>query len=285
VVIQVSDGTATASETIQVMVNEVNVTPVLAAVGNNSVNEGALLSFTAAATDSDVPAQTLTFSLGAGAPAGASITSGGVFAWTPTEAQGPSTNSVTIQVSDGTATANETIQIVVSEVNTAPGLATIPNYTNFAGVAISFTVGVTDADLPANRLLFSLEPGAPAGAELNTTNGLFTWTPSTAQAPGVYSIGVRVTDDGVPSLHHTKTFVVALVSGLNIASATVSNNAIRLTWNSVPGKSYQVQSRNSLTVGTWSDLGIPVVATGATTIQSYPLDTQPARFYRILQKE
>jgi hypothetical protein len=51
--------------------------------------EMAPYTFTATATDPDLPAQTLTFSL-VGAPAGAAIdSSSGVFSWTPTEAQGP----------------------------------------------------------------------------------------------------------------------------------------------------------------------------------------------------
>ena len=41
--------------------------PVLAAIGNKTVNEGSLLTFTATATDADLPANTLTFSLDAGA--------------------------------------------------------------------------------------------------------------------------------------------------------------------------------------------------------------------------
>jgi len=52
------------------------------------LTEETLLTFTATATDADVPAQSLTFSLDAGAPTGAGMTSGGVFTWTPTEAQG-----------------------------------------------------------------------------------------------------------------------------------------------------------------------------------------------------
>ena len=52
------------------------------------VDEETLLSFTATASDHDVPVQTLTFSL-SGAPVGASITPAGAFTWTPTEAQDP----------------------------------------------------------------------------------------------------------------------------------------------------------------------------------------------------
>src|SRR4030095_4357935 len=74
-------------ETITVTVNKVNNPPVLAAIGDKSVNEGSTLSFTATATDPDLPAQALTFVL-VGAPAGASInSSSGAFTWTPTTSQ------------------------------------------------------------------------------------------------------------------------------------------------------------------------------------------------------
>ena len=62
------DGTpnlSDASETITVTVNEVNVAPVLGAIGDQSIDELAELSFTATATDDDVPANVLTFSLDA----------------------------------------------------------------------------------------------------------------------------------------------------------------------------------------------------------------------------
>ena len=75
--------------TVTVTVTAVNDPPVLGAVGNQSVDELVLLTFTATATDADVPADTLTFSL-SGEPVGASIDPvTGVFSWTPTEAQGP----------------------------------------------------------------------------------------------------------------------------------------------------------------------------------------------------
>jgi len=85
----VSDGVASDSETITITVSEVNTAPVLGVIGNASVDEQVTLSFTATASDADLPAQSLTFSL-SGAPAGASIDPiTGVFNWTPTEAQGP----------------------------------------------------------------------------------------------------------------------------------------------------------------------------------------------------
>ena len=56
-------------------------------IGAKNGNEGTVITFDANATDDF--GDTLTYSLGAGAPAGAAINaSSGVFTWTPTEAQG-----------------------------------------------------------------------------------------------------------------------------------------------------------------------------------------------------
>ena len=61
----------------------------LAAIGNQTINEGATLTLTATATDADSPANTLTYSLVSPSLRGASINlSSGAFTWTPTEAQG-----------------------------------------------------------------------------------------------------------------------------------------------------------------------------------------------------
>src|SRR5206468_3349459 len=71
-------------EAVTIDVNEVNVAPVLAAIGNKAGTVGVEVAFTATATDADVPANALTFSLDAGAPAGAAINgSTGAFSWTP----------------------------------------------------------------------------------------------------------------------------------------------------------------------------------------------------------
>src|SRR6185369_14922161 len=76
-----------------------NLPPVLAAIPDPTVNELSLLSITNSATDPDHNA--LTFSLDPGAPVGVSIDpSSGVLTWTPTEAQGPGSYSVTVRVTD-----------------------------------------------------------------------------------------------------------------------------------------------------------------------------------------
>ena len=58
---------------------------------------------------------------------------------------------------------------------------------------LSFTANAYDNDQPANTLTYSLV-GAPTGASINPSTGVFTWTPTDAQGPTVYIIDVVVSD-------------------------------------------------------------------------------------------
>src|SRR5205823_7907095 len=74
--------------------NHVNSPPVLTGQTNRTINELTTLTVTNAATDGDLPANVLTYQL-VSPPTGASISASGVISWTPSEAQGPSTNTFT----------------------------------------------------------------------------------------------------------------------------------------------------------------------------------------------
>jgi len=108
--------------------------------------------------------------------------------------------------------------------NTPPVIATIPNKTIGPEQLLSFTISVTDTDLPPQTLTFNLDPGAPAGASIDPTNGLFTWKPTRAQAPGTNVITVRVIDDGTPPLSATQSFTV-IVGDYSVL--TVGTNIVR----------------------------------------------------------
>jgi hypothetical protein len=202
-------------EAITITVSEVNAAPVLAAIGDKIVNEGELLSFTASATDSDIPANTLTFSL-LNAPTGASINaSTGVFNWTPAEGQGPGSYNLTVRVTDnGTPNLYDeeaiTVTVTVNQPNTAPVLAAIGDKSVNEGQLLSFTASATDSDTPANTLAFSLL-NAPAGASIDASSGVFNWTPAEGQGPGDYNMTVRVTDNGTPSLYDEETITVTVL--------------------------------------------------------------------------
>ena len=226
--------TLSASETITITVNEVNVAPVLAPLGNKTNSEMTLLTFTASATDADVPTQILTYGLGANAPSGAAIDPvSGIFTWTPTEAQGPSTNLVTVFVRDNGSpvlTNSQTITIVITEVNLAPVLGSIGNKSVGEGNLLTFTATATDADLPAQQFTYSLL-NPPPGAVINASSGVFTWTPSETQGPGVYSLTVRVTDNGSPALSASEVISIT-VSEVNVAPVLTPIGAKSVTQGS-----------------------------------------------------
>jgi hypothetical protein len=88
-----------ATNSFTVVVTEVNTAPVLPTQSDRTVTELSTLTVTNAATDADLPANILTYSLLA-PPAGATINSNGVIVWTPALGQGPSTNTLTTVVTD-----------------------------------------------------------------------------------------------------------------------------------------------------------------------------------------
>jgi YVTN family beta-propeller protein len=78
-----------------------NTPPHLATIPDLVVLKGRALSIVLSATDSDIPAQQLTFSLGTNAPPGASLDpTNGIFTWTASGPPGAITNSITITVTD-----------------------------------------------------------------------------------------------------------------------------------------------------------------------------------------
>ena len=193
-----------------------NSPPVLVPIEDRTIQEGDLLTIAASATDTDLPPQTLNYSLAPEAPDGMSIEPAtGVISWTPNEAQGPGTYLITVLVTDnGTPamTATNSFTVVVNEVNTAPVLTVPATQTVNELAALSVSVSATDSDIPANPLTFALVT-APLGMTINPSSGLITWTPSQDQSPSTNLVQVSVTDTNPPavnaqSLSVTNSFTV-----------------------------------------------------------------------------
>ena len=181
-------------------------------IGDKTVDEQTLLTFTATASDVDLPANTLTFTL-TGEPTGATIDPvTGVFTWTPTETQGPASYTFDVEVTDDgtpTLTDTETITVTVNETNNNPVLDPIGDQTIDEQTLLTFTATASDVDLPANTLTFTLT-GEPTGATIDPVTGVFTWTPTETQGPASYTFDVEVTDDGTPALADTETITVTV---------------------------------------------------------------------------
>jgi uncharacterized delta-60 repeat protein len=273
-----------ATNTFTVTVNEVNSAPALPTISGQTINELTTLTVTNTATDTDLPANTLTYQLLAG-PTNASISANGIITWTPTEAQGPSTNTITTVVTDNGVPAmsvTNSFAAIVQELNSAPVLSPISDQFAFAGLQLTITNSATDMDFPANILTFSLDSGAPVTAVINPTNGVFTWTPASNQAPGTNTVTVRVTDNGVPSLGDSKSFRILVVPPPVIESITASNGNVTITWSAIAEKTYRVQFKPDLTETGWNALSGDVMATGSTATKTDTSVSGNQRFYRVL---
>ena len=166
----------------------------------------------------------------------------------------------------------------------APVLTPIGDQSVTLGSPLSFIVSATDADLPAQVLTFSLGANAPPGAGIDPAGGLFAWTPTATQGAGVYSITVRVTDNGSPALSDEETLQVAVTNpaGLQITGATISSpGVITLNWQTEPGKTYQVQFKNDLNELVWQDAGDPTTNYPSAAFTD-TTGTASVRFYRII---
>ena len=102
-----------------------NKAPVwISAALNRRVSEGSTLVFQLKATDSDLPAQPLTYRLISG-PTGLTVSTNGVLTWRPTEEQGPSTNRVRVNVSDSFTTVAQDFDIIVRDSEPTVAVATL----------------------------------------------------------------------------------------------------------------------------------------------------------------
>ncbi|MEO6182744.1 MAG: putative Ig domain-containing protein, partial [Verrucomicrobiota bacterium] len=269
------------SKTFSVTVNETNSAPVLSTISNRTIPEGSTLLITNSAADSDLPTNLLSFTIDA-APSGATIQSNtGIFSWTRNENQGPSTNVVTIRVTDNGSpawSATQTFSIVVTELNTAPVLAALSNKVIYVGAQLLVTNSASDADIPANILSFNLSSNAPSGTAIDSTNGLFSWIP-TADQVGTDSISITVTDNGLPPLSDTKLFSVSVVVAPLLSIESHGTN-VALSWPSLISQLYKVQFKTNLNDAAWQDFSQITATNSPTFIMD---DFGPSeKYYRLL---
>ena len=114
-----------ATNSFTVVVNAIHNGPELPFQTNRTIAELTTLILTNTASDGDIPAHLLSYLL-LDAPIGAAIDTNGVISWTPTEAQGPSTNILTtVVLDDGTPSlsATNSFMVVVEEINNVKSAA------------------------------------------------------------------------------------------------------------------------------------------------------------------
>jgi hypothetical protein len=197
--------------------------PVLNALPTNtfSVNELAMLAVTNTAADSNLPPLTLTYSLAGGIVGMAVTPATGVFTGTPPQTNSPSTNSVSVAVTDnGTPvlSATNTFTVIVQEVNVPPTLPTITAQIVSALTQLTVTNAATNANIHSTISGYYLV-NPPANLTVSA-GGVITWTPSQAQNFSTNLITTIATNSNPydlinPHLTTTNTFTI-LVGTTNI---------------------------------------------------------------------
>jgi pectin methylesterase-like acyl-CoA thioesterase len=143
-VVTTSAGSATSSSATLTVNPPLNSAPTFTAppAGTNiAINAGVNLSVACTATDSDTPAQTLTYSLVSGPTNAAVNSSSGNFIWRPTTAQANSVNSVSVVVTDnGTPNLSATNSFTVT-VNTLTAPVPTSGSASYSGGQFSISVG------------------------------------------------------------------------------------------------------------------------------------------------
>ncbi len=91
-----------------------------------------------------------------------------------------------------------------------PYVAAIPTQSATIGQTFGLDVGAyaSDPNTPALPITFSLGAGAPSGARIDPSTGVFVWTPSAGQPTGATTITIDVSDNQSPPHTTVATFTV-----------------------------------------------------------------------------
>lgn len=313
----------TGSGVVRVIVVKSNTPPVLAALGNVTINEGDSLTITNTATDSDCPPNAVTFSLGAGAPAGAVIDpAGGIFTWIPAPWQAPSTNRITVVATDNGVpplSATQSFTVIVKRLRHDFGLS-LGSTNLFAGETNSVPL-VLDSRLSLTNLSFSLESTGGRLAQLSLQGASSEVTARIIQAlpsgrwmvnlslnaalnrKGPRSLG-WLTFEATPDLHSAIVpLAISQPVGLNVQGQAYTNAAAAnglaiivssepvlatdsptsITVYGHPGSECGLQYRAALAPGASWTDWTRLVLTGRVVTVTSPFQAGRAAFYRAFE--
>ncbi len=166
----------------------------------------------------------------------------------------------------------------------SPTLTVPPTQTIYAGQSLNITNHVTL--LPTNGTpAFALVSG-PTNMDVSNlpTNGVLKWTPTAAQVPGTNTISIKVTDNNVPPLSATNSFVVQILlpPAPTIAAGTqLANGNFQLTFNTVSNITWRIEASTNLLSTNWlSILTNTAGLGGAIQFTDLLATNHPWRFYR-----
>jgi hypothetical protein len=207
-----TDGSLADTQAVAITVNNVNLAPVLADPGPQSVNEGQTLNFGVTSTDPDATIPTMSaINLPANATFTDSLNGAGSVSFSPNFTQSGVYN-ISIIATDGSLADTQAVAITVNNINLAPVLANIGAQSVPEGQTLNLHVTATDADGTTPSLSALNVPTNAAFTDSLNGAGGFSFSPDNTQS-GIYNVSFIATDGVLAD-----TLVVQiLVSNQNLA--------------------------------------------------------------------
>ena len=190
---RLSDGTDLSNTaTVRLTVNPVNDAPTLVAVADQRVDEGSTLQLQLQA--SDVEGQPLSYSLVSGA--GASLSTSGLL--TLPAIDGPATVPVTVRVSDGTASAERSFNVLIDNLAPTVGNLQLQEVRTGNQRQVSLSGAIADAGLPdTHTVQVDWGDGSSSAAVVDVLTRTFSASHSytLGSATQDFTIVAKATDD------------------------------------------------------------------------------------------
>ncbi|WP_275899129.1 myxosortase-dependent M36 family metallopeptidase [Pyxidicoccus caerfyrddinensis] len=158
--VTVSDGTATASQSVVVNVREVNRAPTVNAGLDATANERATVTLSGSASDVDGQALTYLWTQTAGTPVALSGANSATATFTAPDVAAVETLTFRLTVSDGMLTVSDTVNVVIGNVNRAPTVTASPVTVDERSTA-TLTASASDPDGDALTYSWVQTGGAP----------------------------------------------------------------------------------------------------------------------------
>ena len=163
---------------------------------------------------------------------------------------------------------------------TPPQFGTITDVVANVLTPVRLSSAVTDLNTPPLNLVYSLAPGAPVGAAINTSNGVFRWTPTRAQAGTTNPITIRAVDSSRSFLSNSISFTVFVndfieITSTNAALLAGSSGSVPIDINS-SAKLLSLQSIFQLDTTRLSNLTVEALAPAQATVALAMMDPNTA---------
>jgi hypothetical protein len=174
--------------------------PRIAPLGEKILVRGKPLEFNIVVLGYDPAKGRPEFSLVAPIPAGSRLDkASGKFAWAPTADQKAGKYPFKFEVKHPSAPGGllaDSVTITLRDPNLAPKISPKTAPPVYIGREWKFKPEATDAETPANKLVWKLGENPPKGLVIDGKTGELTWTPDDETEPGEATIPLVVTDDG-----------------------------------------------------------------------------------------